>query len=130
MTRNEFIQRLVIKTYCQFADMQSLVEYANEAADKLEACGVPFDEEPKVVDADFEEEPTDEILRKTLKELYEGGNLSTRAFNVLKVAGAQTLGDVTAMRKTDLLRIGTCGRKTLEGIDNLLHEYGYGWAVD
>ena len=114
--------------YNQFEKITSLVEYANEAADKLEACGVPFDDEPKVVDADFEE--TDDVLQKTLKELYEGGKLSTRAFNVLKVAGAQTLGDVTAMRKTDLLRIGTCGRKTLEGIDNLLHEYGYDWAVD
>jgi len=128
MTRNEFIQRWVIKMYNQFEKITSLVEYANEAADKLEACGVPFDDEPKVVDADFEE--TDDVLQKTLKELYEGGKLSTRAFNVLKVAGAQTLGDVTAMRKTDLLRIGTCGRKTLEGIDNLLHEYGYDWAVD
>ena len=130
MTRNEFIQRLVIKAYCQFADMKSLVEYANEAADKLEACGVPFDDEPKVVDADFEEEPTDEILKKPLKEFYEEGKLSVRAFHVLEAAGALHFGDVTKFKITDLLRIRICGKKTIEGIENLLHEYGYGWAVD
>ena len=65
MTRNEFIQRLVIKTYNQYENMKRLVEYANEVADKLAACGVPFDEEPIVVDADFEE--TDDVLPEQLK---------------------------------------------------------------
>lgn len=128
MTRNEFIQRLVIREYGQYENMKRLVEYAKEAADKLEACGVPFDEEPKVVDADFEE--TDDVLHKPLKECYAEGELCVRAFNVLKAAGAQTFGDVVALRKADVLRIRTCGQKTIEDIKNLLHSYGYDWAVD
>lgn len=128
MTRNEFIQRLVIRECGLYTRMERLVEFASEAADKLEACGVPFDEEPIVVDADFEE--TDDVLHKPLKEFYEEGKISCRTFNVLKAAGAQTFGDVVALRKADVLRIRTCGQKTIEDIENLLHSYGYDWAVD
>lgn len=127
MKRNEFIQRLVIKEYGTY-NITNLIKYANDAADKLEACGVPFDDEPIVVDADFEE--TDDVLQKPLKEFYEEGKISCRTFNVLKAAGAQAFGDVVALRKVDVLSIRACGKKTLAEIADLLHEYGYDWAVD
>lgn len=128
MTRNDFIQRLVIRECGLYSMMERLVEFASEAADKLEECGVPFDEEPKVVDADFEE--IYDVRHKPLKEFYEEGKISCRTFNVLKAAGAQTLGDVTKLTLLHLLKVRSCGKKTIADAENLLHSYGYDWAKE
>lgn len=77
----------------------------------------------------------DNILTKKLVDC----NLSVRALNCLKdykeyVYGKLverpiiTVGDLTRIHKTDLLKMRNCGKKTLREVDDLLTELGLEWG--
>lgn len=52
--------------------------------------------------------------------------LSVRAYNCLKRAGIDTLGELMQMSSEDMMRVRNLGRKPLEEILNKMHEYGVG----
>lgn len=77
----------------------------------------------------------DNILTKKLVDC----NLSVRALNCLRdykeyVDGKlverpiKTVGDLTRIHKTDLLKMRNCGKKTLREVDDLLTELGLEWG--
>ena len=77
----------------------------------------------------------DNILTKKLVDC----NLSVRALNCLRdykeyVDGKlverpiKTVGDLTRIHKTDLLKMRNCGKKTLREVDDLLAELGLEWG--
>ena len=77
----------------------------------------------------------DSILTKRLVDC----NLSVRALNCLhsyheiidgKIVDSpiETVGDLTRLHKTDLLKMRNCGKKTLIEVDELLKEFGLEWG--
>ena len=67
------------------------------------------------VDLDGNEEFDEEVLhmRQLLKTKLTDLNLSVRALNCLKTAEVDTLGDLVAYNKTDLLKFRNFGKKSL-----------------
>ena len=60
------------------------------------------------------------VLERPLNS-YE---LSIRALNILRIMGAETVGDVTKFTKMDVLRRRNSGKKTVQEIEDFLHKYG------
>jgi DNA-directed RNA polymerase alpha subunit len=53
----------------------------------------------------------------------ENCNLGARAAKALKFLKVKTVGDVTNVRKQDLLRYKDFGKKSLEGLEKTLEKY-------
>ena len=130
MTRNEFIQRLVIREYSPYENMERFVEYAHKAADKLEACGVPFDEEPKLVGVDLGETSNDNDMMYFEDEPLTFFNLRDETVEILRKNEIRTFKDLLRQRKTDISKICSNYKDLINELTNLLHKYGYDWAVD
>ena len=70
--------------------------------------------------------PTEEFdeatlhIRQLLKTKLLDLDLSVRALNCLKSAGVETLGDLVAFNKQDLLKFRNFGRKSLTELENLV----------
>ena len=66
-----------------------------------------------------------QIPVKLLQEPIERLDLSVKAFNVLKRAGANTVGDLlTYCEAEDIMRIRNMGKRSVQEIANKLNEYG------
>lgn len=69
-----------------------------------------------------EEEEKDKILDMTIEEL----DLSVRSYNCLKRAGINTVCELTQKSEEDMMKVRNLGKKSLEEVDEKLHELGLG----
>ena len=79
---------------------------------------ITLDAEPKQVAEEFDE--TTLHLRQLLKTKLIDMDLSVRALNCLKAAEVETLGELVAYNKADLLKFRNFGKKSLTELENLV----------
>ena len=79
---------------------------------------ITLDVEVKPVQEEFDESTahTRQLLKTKLTDL----DLSVRALNCLKAAEVDTLGDLVAFNKSDLLKFRNFGKKSLTELENLV----------
>ncbi len=81
-----------------------------------------------------EEEDTvdEEILhmRKLLKTPVADLDLSVRAYNCLKSANIQTLGDLAALEVSDMMKFRNFGKKSLAELEALVADKGLSFGMD
>lgn len=80
-------------------------------------------------DITIEKIPVD-AQENTLTTKLVDCNLSVRALNCLKNGGIETVGDLTRLNKTDLLRFRCFGKKTLNELDDFLDSIGLKWGTN
>ena len=73
--------------------------------------------------------PSEEAIEmeKLLSTRLADCELSVRALNCLKHAEIETLGDLVACKRTDLLKFRNFGKKSIEELDRLLISQGLSW---
>lgn len=78
------------------------------------------------------EEFDEEVLhmRQLLKTKLSDMGLSVRALNCLKSAEVETLGELVAFNKNDLLRFRNFGRKSLLELDEILSKHNLSFGMD
>lgn len=86
----------------------------------------------ETTEAEGTEEIDEEILhmRQLLKTKLVDMDLSVRALNCLKSAEVETLGELVAFNKTDLLKFRNFGKKSLTELDDLLANLGLSFGMD
>ena len=86
----------------------------------------------ETTDVDGNEEFDEEVLhmRQLLKTKLVDMDLSVRAFNCLKSADVETLGELVVFNKTDLLKFRNFGRKSLTELDELLAGLNLSFGMD
>ncbi len=77
---------------------------------------------------DFDEESL--RIRQLLKSKLVDMDLSVRAFNCLKSAEIETLGELVAISKADLLKFRNFGRKSLSELESLVKSRGLEFGMD
>ena len=84
------------------------------------------------MDSECNEEFDEEVLhmRQLLKTRLVDMDLSVRAFNCLKAANVDTLGDLVQFTKTDLLKFRNFGKKSLTELDDLLEGLNLSFGTD
>lgn len=78
--------------------------------------------------AQYDEETlhTRQLLKTKLEEL----DLSVRALNCLKAAEVETLGELVAYSKSDLMKFRNFGKKSLAELEDLVHDKGLNFNFD
>ena len=69
-------------------------------------------------------------MRQLLKTRLIDMDLSVRALNCLKAAEVDTLGDLVAFNKTDLMKFRNFGKKSLTELDELVNNKGLTFGMD
>lgn len=69
-------------------------------------------------------------LRQLLKTKLVDMDLSVRALNCLKAAEVETLGELVAFNKNDLLKFRNFGKKSLTELDNLVASKGLNFGMN
>jgi len=85
-----------------------------------------------VSDSEGNDEFDEEILhmRQLLKTKLIDMDLSVRALNCLKAADVETLGELVAFNKNDLLKFRNFGKKSLTELDQLLDNLSLSFGMD
>ncbi len=85
-----------------------------------------------VTENEENEEFDEEVLhmRQLLKSKLVDMDLSVRALNCLKSAEVETLGELVAFNKTDLLKFRNFGKKSLSELEELLAGLGLSFGMD
>ncbi len=107
----------------------------NEAAKILIYHFMLFSDEKITLDAGEKyqtEEFDEEVLhmRQLLKTKLIDMDLSVRALNCLKAADVETLGDLCAYNKNDLLKFRNFGKKSLTELEDLLDSMNLTFGMD
>lgn len=89
---------------------------------------ITFDDEAKKEDNVVDEHILH--MRKLLKTSLEDLDLSVRAYNCLKAAKINTLGDLVQYETHELLKFRNFGKKSLVEIEELLQEKGLAFGMD
>ena len=84
--------------------------------------------EEKTVTEDFDE--TSLHIRQLLKTKLVDMDLSVRALNCLKAAEVETLGELVAFNKADLLKFRNFGKKSLTELDELVRNRGLEFGMN
>jgi len=79
---------------------------------------ITIDSEEKITTEEFDE--TSLHMRQLLKTKLVDMDLSVRALNCLKAAEVETLGELVAFNKADLLKFRNFGRKSLTELEELV----------
>ena len=79
---------------------------------------ISLESEPKQVTEEFDEDTLH--IRQMLKTKLVDMDLSVRALNCLKAAEVETLGELVAYNKADLLKFRNFGKKSLTELENLV----------
>ncbi len=79
---------------------------------------ISLEVEPKQVNEEFDENTLH--IRQLLKTKLIDMDLSVRALNCLKAAEVETLGELVAFNKGDLLKFRNFGKKSLAELENLV----------
>ena len=69
-------------------------------------------------------------MRQLLKSKLEDMDLSVRALNCLKAADIETLGDLVAYNKNDLLKFRNFGKKSLTELEDLVENKGLSFGMN
>jgi len=86
----------------------------------------------ETTDVENNEEFDEDVLhmRQLLKSKLVEMNLSVRALNCLKAADVETVGDLVAFNKNDLLKFRNFGKKSLTELDELLVNLNLSFGMD
>ncbi len=89
---------------------------------------IKLDVEEKTVTEEFDE--TSLHIRQLLKTKLVDLDLSVRALNCLKAADVETLGDLVAYNKNDLLKFRNFGKKSLTELEELVKSKGLEFGMN
>ena len=89
---------------------------------------ITLDEDEKSESEEFDE--TSLHMRQLLKTRLVDMDLSVRALNCLKAAEVETLGDLVAFNKSDLMKFRNFGKKSLTELDELVALKGLTFGMD
>ncbi len=89
---------------------------------------ISFEEGHAAKDEDMDEEVLQ--IRKLLKKPLEDLDLSVRAYNCLKAARIDTLGQLVQYDSNELLKFRNFGRKSLVELEDLLADHGLTFGMD
>ena len=101
-----------------------LIQHFMLFSDEKIAFEIPVDNENE----DFDEDALK--VRQLLKTRLADMDLSVRALNCLKSAEVDTLGELVAYNKNDLLKFRNFGRKSLNELDELLASLNLSFGMD
>ena len=85
-------------------------------------------EQPAVTTDDVDEDSM--LIRQILKSKLIDMDLSVRALNCLKSAELETLGDLVAIHKSDLLKFRNFGKKSLAELEDLVKSKGLEFGMN
>ena len=89
---------------------------------------ITLDEDEKSETEEFDE--TSLHMRQLLKTRLVDMDLSVRALNCLKAADVETLGELVAYNKNDLLKFRNFGKKSLTELEELVKDKGLSFGMD
>ena len=89
---------------------------------------ISLETEEKSVSEEFDENTLH--VRQLLKTKLVDMDLSVRALNCLKAADVETLGELVAFNKNDLLKFRNFGKKSLTELDDLLSGMNLTFGMD
>ncbi|MDR0603396.1 MAG: DNA-directed RNA polymerase subunit alpha [Bacteroidales bacterium] len=89
---------------------------------------ITITKEEIVVTGEFDEDSLH--LRQILKVRLADMDLSVRALNCLKAADVETMGELVAFHKNDLLKFRNFGRKSLNELENLIKSKGLEFGMN
>lgn len=89
---------------------------------------ITLDTEEKTVAEEFDENSLH--IRQLLKTKLVDMDLSVRALNCLKAADVETLGDLVAYNKNDLLKFRNFGKKSLTELEELVKTKGLEFGMN
>jgi DNA-directed RNA polymerase subunit alpha len=89
---------------------------------------IKLDVEEKTVTEEFDENTLH--IRQLLKTKLVDMDLSVRALNCLKAADVETLGDLVAFNKNDLLKFRNFGKKSLTELEELVKTKGLEFGMN
>jgi len=89
---------------------------------------ITLDTAEKAVTEEFDE--TSLHIRQLLKTKLVDLDLSVRALNCLKAADVETLGDLVAFNKNDLLKFRNFGKKSLTELEDLVKSKGLEFGMN
>lgn len=89
---------------------------------------ITLDAEEKAVAEEFDENTLH--IRQLLKTKLVDMDLSVRALNCLKAADVETLGDLVAFNKNDLLKFRNFGKKSLTELEDLVKTKGLEFGMN
>ncbi len=89
---------------------------------------IKLDVEEKTVTEEFDENTLH--VRQLLKTKLVDMDLSVRALNCLKAADVETLGDLVAFNKNDLLKFRNFGKKSLTELEELVKTKGLEFGMN
>lgn len=89
---------------------------------------ITFDTEDKSVSEEFDENTlhTRQVLKTKLVDM----DLSVRALNCLKAADVETIGELVAFNKNDLLKFRNFGKKSLAELEELVKSKGLDFGMN
>ncbi len=89
---------------------------------------ITLDTEEKSADSEFDESSLH--MRQLLKTKLVDMDLSVRALNCLKAADVETLGELVAFNKNDLLKFRNFGKKSLTELEDLVAAKGLSFGMN
>ncbi|HBB93319.1 MAG: DNA-directed RNA polymerase subunit alpha [Bacteroidetes bacterium GWF2_49_14] len=89
---------------------------------------ITLESDEKMDSEEFDEEVLH--MRQLLKTKLTDLDLSVRALNCLKAADVETLGDLVAYNKNDLLKFRNFGKKSLTELEDLLKAMNLNFGMD
>jgi DNA-directed RNA polymerase subunit alpha len=89
---------------------------------------ITLDASERTVTEEFDE--TSLHIRQLLKTKLVDMDLSVRALNCLKAADVETLGDLVAFNKNDLLKFRNFGKKSLTELEDLVRSKGLEFGMN
>lgn len=89
---------------------------------------ITLDAEEKSSESEFDESSLH--MRQLLKTKLVDMDLSVRALNCLKAADVETLGELVAFNKNDLLKFRNFGKKSLTELEDLVHSKGLQFGMN
>lgn len=89
---------------------------------------ITLDTEEKSVNEEFDENTLH--VRQLLKSKLVDLDLSVRALNCLKAADVETLGELVAYNRNDLLKFRNFGKKSLTELDQLVEQKGLEFGMN
>jgi DNA-directed RNA polymerase subunit alpha len=89
---------------------------------------ITLDAEEKNKEEEFDEQSLH--MRQLLKTKLVDMDLSVRALNCLKAADVETLGELVAFNKNDLLKFRNFGKKSLTELEDLVSSKGLSFGMN
>ena len=107
----------LIREIIEIDDVMGVL-YTNEAhptAMEYSTISIKVDEPEKRQDGVF------------VKDIVDLNCFSVRTLNILYAADIRTVGDLTKLHKTDVLKLRNAGKTTLSEINDFFEKYGLEW---